>query len=163
LNALDPAELSPNDVLRYIIEATRLERLAMGEPETVQEDRHKGGDGDKALDQMLASLRVEELRQLRAIADRLGGAQPHGAAPAPPPPPPVVSPPHALHPPPRAPRVPPPPPPPPPRRPLPRAPAHPGRCPSPLPPPLLWPCPPRRSRSCRPPATSGGRPSHAFP
>src|SRR5262249_27838418 len=53
LNTLDPNELSPSEVLRYIVEAVKLERLAMGEPETVQEDRHQGGDGDEALDRML--------------------------------------------------------------------------------------------------------------
>lgn len=40
LRAMDARELAPNDVLRYLIEAAKLERLARGEPETVEEQRH---------------------------------------------------------------------------------------------------------------------------
>ncbi len=36
LRALDPSELSPRDVLSYLMEAIRLERLSRGEPNEVQ-------------------------------------------------------------------------------------------------------------------------------
>jgi hypothetical protein len=39
LRALRPEELGPADVLRYLVEAVKLERLALGEPETVAETR----------------------------------------------------------------------------------------------------------------------------
>jgi hypothetical protein len=40
LRALRPEELGPADVLRYFVEAAKLERLALGEPETVAEQRY---------------------------------------------------------------------------------------------------------------------------
>uniref|UniRef100_A0A7C2ZYB4 Uncharacterized protein n=2 Tax=Thermorudis TaxID=1649508 RepID=A0A7C2ZYB4_9BACT len=40
LRELDPSELSPGDVLRYFIEAAKLERISRGEPETITEERH---------------------------------------------------------------------------------------------------------------------------
>jgi hypothetical protein len=39
LRALDPAELSPRDVLAFIVEATKLERISRGQPETIAEQR----------------------------------------------------------------------------------------------------------------------------
>jgi hypothetical protein len=39
LRALRPEELAPAEVLRYLVEAAKLERLALGEPETVSEQR----------------------------------------------------------------------------------------------------------------------------
>src|SRR5262249_30887465 len=39
LRALRPEELGPADVLRYFVEAAKLERLALGEPEAVVEQR----------------------------------------------------------------------------------------------------------------------------
>lgn len=39
LRAMDPEELSPADVLRYFVEAAKLERLSRGEPDTIQEQR----------------------------------------------------------------------------------------------------------------------------
>lgn len=41
LRAMDPGELTPNDVLRYFVEAAKLERLARGEPETIAEQRNE--------------------------------------------------------------------------------------------------------------------------
>src|SRR5260370_1261316 len=46
LRALRPEELSPADVLRYFVEAVKLERLALGEPETVQRQELTGKGGD---------------------------------------------------------------------------------------------------------------------
>ncbi len=40
---MDPSELGPQDVLRYLVEATKLERLALGEPTERVEEEHKGG------------------------------------------------------------------------------------------------------------------------
>jgi len=40
LRALRPEELAPLEVLRYLVEAAKLERLALGEPETVSEARY---------------------------------------------------------------------------------------------------------------------------
>jgi hypothetical protein len=40
LRSLRPEELAPADVLRYLVEAAKLERLALGEPETVTEQRN---------------------------------------------------------------------------------------------------------------------------
>jgi hypothetical protein len=44
LAELNPKELSPADVLRYLAEAQRLERLARGEPESVTERRNGSDD-----------------------------------------------------------------------------------------------------------------------
>lgn len=40
LRALDPSELSARDVLAYLIEAAKLERISRGEPETITEGRN---------------------------------------------------------------------------------------------------------------------------
>jgi hypothetical protein len=45
LKALDLDDLSATDVLRYFVEATRLERTARGEPETIEERRLTGKGG----------------------------------------------------------------------------------------------------------------------
>lgn len=44
LAQIDPATLEANDVLAFIVQATRLERTALGEPETVAEQRVTGKD-----------------------------------------------------------------------------------------------------------------------
>jgi hypothetical protein len=41
LMSMQSAELAPGDVLRYLIEAAKLERLARGEPEAIHEERQK--------------------------------------------------------------------------------------------------------------------------
>ena len=45
LRALRPEELGPADVLRYFVEAAKLERLALGEPDTVQRQELTGRGG----------------------------------------------------------------------------------------------------------------------
>ena len=45
LKSLDVGELSSTDVLRYFVEASKLERSARGEPETVEERRLTGKGG----------------------------------------------------------------------------------------------------------------------
>jgi hypothetical protein len=41
LKTMPPEELSSADLLRYAIEAAKLERLARGEPEAIHEERQK--------------------------------------------------------------------------------------------------------------------------
>jgi hypothetical protein len=45
LKVLELNDLSATDVLRYFVEATKLERTARGEPETIEERRLTGKDG----------------------------------------------------------------------------------------------------------------------
>jgi hypothetical protein len=45
LRALCPEELGPADLLRYLVEAAKLERLALGEPDTVQRHELTGRGG----------------------------------------------------------------------------------------------------------------------
>ena len=40
LKNMDPAELSPRDVLAFFVEAAKLERISRGEPETISEERN---------------------------------------------------------------------------------------------------------------------------
>lgn len=64
LKAMDPNELSPGDVLRYFIEAAKLERVSRGEPETIQEQR---GDWTQAV--------LWAYEHLRAPAQQRDGGQ----------------------------------------------------------------------------------------
>jgi hypothetical protein len=45
LRSLRPEELGPADLLRYFVEATKLERLALGEPDSVQRQELTGRGG----------------------------------------------------------------------------------------------------------------------
>jgi len=45
LRSLCPEELGPTDLLRYIVEAAKLERLALGEPDVVQRHELTGPGG----------------------------------------------------------------------------------------------------------------------
>ena len=64
LRTLCPEELRPTELLRYFVEAAKLERLAVGEPDTVQ--RHElTGRGGGALqftleDAVAAARELEE-------------------------------------------------------------------------------------------------------
>jgi hypothetical protein len=63
LRALCPEELGPADLLRFIIEAAKLERLALGEPDAVQ--RHEltgrgGGALQFSLEEAVAAVRELE-------------------------------------------------------------------------------------------------------
>jgi hypothetical protein len=63
LRALCPEELGPADLLRYIVEAAKLERLTLGEPDTVQ--RHEltgrgGGPLHFTLEEAVAAARELE-------------------------------------------------------------------------------------------------------
>lgn len=76
LQALTPEELGPAELLRYIVEAVKLERLVLGEPDTVQ--RHElTGRGGSALhftleDAVAAARELEEAE--RGSLQRDGGA-----------------------------------------------------------------------------------------
>ncbi len=45
LNALNPEDMKPQDVLKFLTEAAKLERSAAGVPEEISEVRHTGQDG----------------------------------------------------------------------------------------------------------------------
>jgi hypothetical protein len=76
VDALDPA-----DVLRYLVEATKLERTARGEPETIEERRLTGKDGGAVFfsleDAVQADRELEEWHDDRLPATG-GGALPQG-------------------------------------------------------------------------------------
>lgn len=72
LKGMDPTELSANDVLRYFVEGTKLERISRGEPETIQEHHHTGKDGGPI---EIHDAREELTRRINSIAARVG-AQP---------------------------------------------------------------------------------------
>jgi hypothetical protein len=76
LRALRPEELSPADVLRYFVEAVKLERLALGEPDTVQRQELTGKGGSplhfSPEDAVAAARELEEAE--RDAVQRGGGA-----------------------------------------------------------------------------------------
>ncbi len=79
---MDPSELGPQDVLRYLVEATKLERLALGEPTERVEEEHKGGGVDitvqtaQVIMPVIKGATFEELQAMREqvlrIRDRTG-------------------------------------------------------------------------------------------
>jgi hypothetical protein len=73
LKSLDIEKLSPADVLRYFVEAAKLERTAQGEPERIDEQRLTGTGGGAVVftveDAVTASTELEQWQH-----DRL---QPH--------------------------------------------------------------------------------------
>jgi len=79
LKQMDPDELEPLEVLKFIVEAAKLERLARGEPDTIQE--HTGKDGGPIEHRHnfdLSRLSIEELRSLERIlskASESGGSE----------------------------------------------------------------------------------------
>jgi hypothetical protein len=64
LKALDPEQFSPYDVLRYFVEAAKLERTALGEPESIAEQRLTGHGGGAVVftleDAVKASTELEQ-------------------------------------------------------------------------------------------------------
>ena len=76
LRALLPEELSPADALRYFVEAVKLERLALGEPDTVQRQELTGKGGSPlhfSLEDAVAAARQLEEAERDAV-QRGGGA-----------------------------------------------------------------------------------------
>ena len=82
LRALRPEELGAADVLRYFVEAAKLERLAQGEPDTVQRQELTGRGGGPvrfSLEDAVAAIRELEEAD-RDSAKRSGGeAAPEGS------------------------------------------------------------------------------------
>jgi hypothetical protein len=77
LRALCPEELGPTDLLRFIVEAAKLERLALGEPDAVQ--RHEltgrgGGPLHFSLEEAVAA--AQELEEAEHGEMQRGGDQP---------------------------------------------------------------------------------------
>jgi hypothetical protein len=75
LRTILPEELSPADVLRYFVEAVKLERLALGEPETVQRQEVTGKGGGPlhfSLEDAVAAARELEEAE-RDFVQRGGG------------------------------------------------------------------------------------------
>jgi hypothetical protein len=75
LRTLRPEELGPADVLRFFVEATKLERLALGEPEVVQRQELTGRGGGPlrfSLEDAVAAARELEEAQ-RDDLQRGGG------------------------------------------------------------------------------------------
>jgi hypothetical protein len=80
LRALRPEELGPADLLRYFVEAAKLERLAMGEPDSVQRQELTGRGGSPlrlSLEDAVAAAR--ELEEAERDSVQRGGSE----APAP--------------------------------------------------------------------------------
>jgi hypothetical protein len=75
LRALDPQTLTPWQSLQFISEATKIERLSRGEPESIDEHRVTGRDGgpveyrDATLD-LATAEELRGLRELRASLER---------------------------------------------------------------------------------------------
>jgi hypothetical protein len=70
LQELSPEELGPGDLLRYIVEAVKVERLALGEPDTLQ--RHEvtgrgGGPLHFSLEEAVAAARELEEAEHGAV------------------------------------------------------------------------------------------------
>jgi hypothetical protein len=58
LQKMEAQELAASDVLRYLVEAAKLERLARGEPEEIQEQRHTDRDGQPLADRTYQVLQA---------------------------------------------------------------------------------------------------------
>ena len=75
LRALRPEELGPADLLRYIVEAAKLERLAVGEPDGVQRQELTGRGGGPlrfTLEDAVAAARA--LEEAERDSSKRGGA-----------------------------------------------------------------------------------------
>jgi hypothetical protein len=75
LRGLRPEELGPADVLRYFIEAAKLERLALGEPDAVQRQELTGRGGSPlrfSLEDAVAAARELEEAEHDSV-QRSGG------------------------------------------------------------------------------------------
>jgi hypothetical protein len=76
LRSLRPEELGPADLLRYLVEAAKLERLALGEPDSVQRQELTGRGGAPlhfTLEAVVTAARELEEAENRAL-QRSGGA-----------------------------------------------------------------------------------------
>ena len=85
LKAMSPDELAPGDVLQFLVDAAKLERLARGEPETVSEERRQGGEADdddffRRVERYLPVLRRLRDATPNGTAADAAGARPDGGA-----------------------------------------------------------------------------------
>jgi hypothetical protein len=85
LRALRPEELAPADLLRYLVEAAKLERLALGEPDAVRRQELTGKGGGPlgvsfSLEDAVAAARELEEAE-RDPVQRGGGAAPPPGSP----------------------------------------------------------------------------------
>jgi hypothetical protein len=82
LQALRPEELGPADVLRYFIEAAKLERLALGEPDAVQRQELTGRGGSPlrfSLEDAVAAARELEEAEHDSVQSKGGETLPDGS------------------------------------------------------------------------------------
>jgi hypothetical protein len=77
LKSMKPEELSSSDLIRYFVEAAKLERLSRGEPDSIEEQRHSGTNGNPIrifLEEVIAE-------EKRLEAERNDPVQRDGSAP----------------------------------------------------------------------------------
>ena len=81
LKSLNLDELSPAEVLRFLVAAAKLERTALGEPQTIEEQRHTGAGGGAVIftleDAVRADLELEEWNHDR-LQSSTSGSLPEG-------------------------------------------------------------------------------------
>jgi hypothetical protein len=81
IKAMNLEKLSPADTLRFCIEAAKLERLALGVPETIEEQRLTGATGGAVAFTVEAAVRADqELKEWNheRIQQQSGGTLPEG-------------------------------------------------------------------------------------
>jgi hypothetical protein len=76
LKAMSPEELSSSDLIRYLVEAAKLERLSRGEPDTIEEQRHSGTGGSP-----IRFLMEEIVAEDRKLEEQHGTVQREGSSP----------------------------------------------------------------------------------
>lgn len=83
LKVLDASALTPNDVLRFFVEAAKLERVARGQPETITQQEVTGKNGGpvevKAQVRDLSRLSDAELVALESIVAKVEDMPDDGA------------------------------------------------------------------------------------
>ena len=74
LRTLRPEELEPMDMLRFFVDASKLERLALGEPDSLQRQELTGRGGGPlhfSLEDVVAAAReLEEAERAEAVPER---------------------------------------------------------------------------------------------
>lgn len=82
LRTLDAAALTPNDVLRFFVEAAKLERVARGQPETITQQEITGKNGGPVEIQAmvdLTRLSDADLTALEAIMAKVEDGEAQGS------------------------------------------------------------------------------------
>ena len=81
LRSLRPEELASPELLRYLVEASKLERLAMGEPDVVQRQELTGKGGSPlrfSLEDAITAARELEETEHGSVQSSGGEALPQG-------------------------------------------------------------------------------------